>query len=260
MSRRDPAQNLDRCAPRSKRGRLEQRVRILVVLKRTNLGEIDSRRATRSVREQVADGLREAIVSGQLRPGERLGQDRLCADYGVSPGPVREALRQLESEGLVEHFSNRGTFVLDVSEDELCQVLIPVRLVLEGEAFKRMAEHLTESDVKHLEAYIDDMVVGASRGDMGLINEADHHFHEYVVAASKLRHTLQLWRSISPRLQVQFARLAPRHERLTDIVDEHRALLEALRSSDPEAIDRALNEHISESAMELLQRPSGEDL
>jgi DNA-binding GntR family transcriptional regulator len=215
----------------------------------------DGRRATRSVREQVADALREAIVSGDLRPGERLGQERLCALFGVSPGPVREALRQLESEGLVEHFPNRGTFVLDVSEDELSRVLIPVRIVLESEAFKRTARNLSEHDVQRLEAHIADMEAGAAKADMGLINEADHRFHEYVLSASGLRHTLQLWRSISPRLRVQFARLAPRHERLSDIAQEHRALLRALRSGDPATIEGALEEHISQSAQELLKQP-----
>jgi DNA-binding GntR family transcriptional regulator len=217
--------------------------------------QYDERRATRSVREQVADALREAIVSGDLRPGERLGQERLCALFGVSPGPVREALRQLESEGLVEHFPNRGTFVLDVSEEELSRVLIPVRIVLESEAFKRTARNLSDHDVRRLEAHIADMETGAAKADMGLINEADHRFHEYVLAASGLRHTLQLWRSISPRLRVQFARLAPRHERLSDIAEEHRALLRALRSGEPASIDNALEEHISQSAKELLNQP-----
>jgi DNA-binding GntR family transcriptional regulator len=224
-------------------------------VKRATINQADGRRATRSVREQVADALREAIVSGELRPGERLGQERLCALYGVSPGPVREALRQLESEGLVEHFSNRGTFVLDVSEEELSQVLIPVRIVLESEAFKRTAQNLSEHDVRRLEAHIGDMEAGAAKSDMGLINEADHRFHEYVLAASGLRHTLQLWRSISPRLRVQFARLAPRHERLSEIAEEHRALLRALRSGDPASIDDALEEHISQSAQQLLMQP-----
>jgi DNA-binding GntR family transcriptional regulator len=217
--------------------------------------QLDARRATRSVREQVADALREAVVSGDLRPGERLGQERLCALYGVSPGPVREALRQLESEGLVEHFPNRGTFVLDVSEEELSRVLIPVRIVLESEAFKRTARNLSDHDVMRLETHIADMEAGAAKADMGLINEADHRFHEYVLAASGLRHTLQLWRSISPRLRVQFARLAPRHERLSDIAEEHRALLHALRLGDPASIDDALEEHISQSAQELLRQP-----
>lgn len=217
--------------------------------------QLDARRATRSVREQVADALREAVVSGELRPGERLGQERLCALYGVSPGPVREALRQLESEGLVEHFPNRGTFVLDVSEEELSRVLIPVRIVLESEAFKRTARNLSDHDVMRLETHIADMEAGAAKADMGLINEADHRFHEYVLAASGLRHTLQLWRSISPRLRVQFARLAPRHERLSDIAEEHRALLHALRLGDPASIDDALEEHISQSAQELLRQP-----
>ncbi|MBA2273224.1 MAG: GntR family transcriptional regulator [Actinobacteria bacterium] len=212
---------------------------------------------TRSVRQQVADALREAIVSGVLPPGERLRQEQLCTLFGVSPGPLREAFRQLESEGLIEHFSNRGSFVLDISEEELNQVLIPVRLVLEKEAFKRTAQQLSEEDVFRLDRYITDMETGAATGSIGLINEADHRFHEYVVAASGLRHTLQLWRSVSPRLRVQFARLAPRHERLSEIVDEHRVLLEALRSGKPDAIDSALELHISQSARDLLNRQSG---
>jgi GntR family transcriptional regulator of gluconate operon len=211
---------------------------------------------TRSVRQQVADALREAIVSGELPPGARLRQEQLCTLFGVSPGPLREAFRQLESEGLIEHFSNRGSFVLDISEEELNQVLIPVRLVLEKEAFKRTAQHLSEEDDSRLERYIADMATGAAMEDIGLINEADHRFHEHVVVSSGLRHTLQLWRSVSPRLRVQFARLAPRHERLSEIVDEHRAVLEALRSGMPDAIDRALEEHISQSAKDLLNRQS----
>ncbi|MDQ3767651.1 MAG: GntR family transcriptional regulator [Actinomycetota bacterium] len=211
---------------------------------------------TRSVRQQVADALREAIVSGELPPGARLRQEQLCAMFGVSPGPLREAFRQLESEGLIEHFSNRGSFVLDISEEELNHVLIPVRLVLEREAFKRAAQHLSEEDVSRLERYITDMESGAVTGNIGVINEADHRFHEHVVAASGLRHTLQLWRSVSPRLRVQFARLAPRHARLSEIVDEHRAVLQALRSGVPEAIDSALEEHISQSARDLLTRQS----
>ncbi|CAN5340646.1 hypothetical protein BH20ACT22_BH20ACT22_23440 [soil metagenome] len=146
--------------------------------------------------------------------------------------------------------------MLDISEEELNQVLIPVRLVLEKEAFKRAAQHLSEEVDARLERYITDMETGAATGNIGLINEADHRFHEHVVVSSGLRHTLQLWRSVSPRLRVQFARLAPRHERLSEIVDEHRAVLEALRSGVPDAIDRALEEHISQSAKDLLNRQS----
>lgn len=116
-------------------------------------------------------------MSGVLRPGERLGQEQLCARFGVSPGPLREALRQLESEGLVEHFSNRGSFVLDISEEELIRVLIPVRLILEREAFKRTAQCLTGDDIDWLERHIAKMATGAANGDMALINEADHRFH-----------------------------------------------------------------------------------
>src|SRR5262245_2591404 len=90
----------------------------------------------KSLRHQVLETLREAIITGRFQPGNRLVEEELCLQLGVSRGPVREALRQLEQEGLVVSFPYRATEVIGVSEEEVREVLIPMRLTLERFAFR----------------------------------------------------------------------------------------------------------------------------
>src|SRR2546423_14614892 len=88
-------------------------------------------------REQVVEALREAIVAGKLEDGERLIEDRIARELRTSRGPVREALRQLEHEGFVVSYPYRGAVVLGVSDEEVREVLVPVRLVPEKDRFPK---------------------------------------------------------------------------------------------------------------------------
>jgi DNA-binding GntR family transcriptional regulator len=209
-----------------------------------------------SRRQQVVDAVRGAIVSGEIVPGEQLKQDQLAGELGVSPAPIREALRQLESEGLVAHQPNRGVFVTAVSAAELFEVLLPVRLSLEVYAFGQSMSLLTEAQYAELERLVADMGQGAADLDLVAINEADQRFHEIVVAASEAPHTIQLWQSVHSRIRAQLSRMVPRHAGLRAIADEHRKLLNVLRAGDPAAIRETLHEHIVVAA-EVLLRENG---
>jgi DNA-binding GntR family transcriptional regulator len=198
------------------------------------------------------DLLRHAIITGELGAGDQLKQDRLCSDFGISPGPVREALRQLESEGLVEHFPNRGVFVTDVSADEFLGVLMPVRTAIETYAVPLAAQRMSESAFQELENLVQRIKEEAERGDLGVINELDVRFHELTIEASGSGHALQLWRAVLPRIRAQIYRLSPRHRDLGEIATEHRRLLDALRLRDPEGIRIAVEHHIVGTANELL--------
>ncbi len=204
-----------------------------------------------SRRQQVADLLREAIVSGALAAGEQLKQDQLGQELGVSPGPLREAMRQLESEGLVALHPNQGVFVTEVSAEELFGVLLPVRLVLERYAVSRAAARLTEDDFAGLDRLVRVMDDGARQGSPATVNEADLRFHELTVTASGSVHATQLWRSVLPRIRVHIYRSAPRHRTLQEIPAEHRELLSALRTRDPSVIGAALEQHIIGAARTL---------
>lgn len=207
-----------------------------------------------SGRSLIAASLREGIVSGAIAAGEQLKQEELSEYFGVSPGPIREALRQLESEGLVRHFPNRGAFVTDVSAEEAVAVLLPVRFLLEKYAFQIVQQRLDDTLTAKLQRELDTMQRGADIHDVAMINEADVRFHELVVESSGAYQTIQLWHSVLPRIRMQFYRLTPRHHHLDEVPVEHRDLLRALLDGDPAHLAEVLEEHIIGTSASLLER------
>jgi len=199
---------------------------------------------TSSRRQQVVETLRHAIISGRYEPGERLIEASISRELGTSRGPVREALRQLEHEGLVMSFPYRGAVVLGVSEEEVQQVLIPIRLTLERFSFAKALELITEADFAELGKQVWLMEEAAKAGDLQRIVEADLRFHEIVLSKSGRPHTVQVWRSIWPRIRGYFYRYG-RHRELSEIVEEHRELLAALQTRDPELVLGLLEQHIA---------------
>ncbi|MGH3463212.1 MAG: GntR family transcriptional regulator [Kribbellaceae bacterium] len=209
-----------------------------------------------SRRQQVLDVLREEVVTGKRKPGEQLKQDVLAGEFGVSPGPVREALRHLESEGLVEHVPNYGVYVADINPGELMRLLLPVRLAIETYAVPLAAQTLRSGRLDDLERLVDQMDAGVRNNDLALINDLDVRFHEITVEAAGSLHALQLWRSVQPRIRALIYRLAPRHTELAEIPQEHRQLLDAIRAQDEDTLRKALEEHIIGTAVDLLDAPT----
>jgi DNA-binding GntR family transcriptional regulator len=195
-------------------------------------------------RQQVVEALREAIVGGRLEPGERLIEERLSKMLATSRGPVREALRQLEHEGLVMSFPYRGAVVLGVSEEEVREVLIPIRLTLERFSFVKAMQLLTDDDFAELGKQVWVMEEAARQNDLPRQVEADLHFHDIVLSHAGQPHAVQLWRSITPRIRAYFLRYGKFRD-LDVIVEEHRELLAALQSRDPEVLLPVLDVHIT---------------
>jgi DNA-binding GntR family transcriptional regulator len=195
---------------------------------------------TRPLREEIVDELRYAIVTGDLEPNQRLVEEDLARTFEISRGPVREALRQLEQEGLVESTPHRGTAVLDISEAEISEVVIPIRIILETSAFLSVQGRLRPADVAKLQDCIDNMRVGDPRE----VADADMLFHRTVMERARKPHTLQIWQTISPRVRAFFTR----HGQSADAAqsaDEHQQLLDALCGTDPDLLRRTIREHIA---------------
>jgi DNA-binding GntR family transcriptional regulator len=195
----------------------------------------------------VTDILRTAISSGRFGPGDRLIESTLSTELGTSRGPVREALRQLENEGLVMSFPYRGAVVLGVSDEEVQEVLIPIRLTLERYSWTRALEKLTDDDFAELGKQIWLMEQAGKANDLLKLVEADLAFHEIVITASGQLHTVQLWRTIWPRIRAYFYRYE-RFRSFEATVEEHRELLEALQTRDPEVALAVLQRHIDVAA------------
>ena len=193
--------------------------------------------------QQVIEILRTAIISGRFDPGDRLIESALSAELGTSRGPVREALRQLENEGLVMSFPYRGAVVLGVSDEEVHEVLIPIRLTLERYSWTRALEQLTEDDFAELGKQIWLMEQAGKANDLIKLVDADLGFHELVISASGQLHTVQIWRTIWPRIRAYFFRYE-RFRSFEETVEEHRELLAALQTRDRAIVVEQLERHI----------------
>jgi DNA-binding GntR family transcriptional regulator len=200
---------------------------------------------TRSPRRaQVVEAIREAIIAGRLADGERLIEDRIARELKTSRGPVREALRQLEHEGFVVSYPYRGAVVLGVSDEEVQQVLVPVRLVLEKYSFPKAAALMDDEDFAELAKEVWQMQEAARTSDLARSVEADMRFHELMLERAQQPHTAQVWHSIAPRIRAYFYRYG-RTADLARIAFEHGELLTALQTRDADTIGAALEQHIA---------------
>lgn len=196
----------------------------------------------------VVDALREAILSGRYRPGERLQQMAVADDLGVSPTPVREALRQLEAEGLVVHHPHRGVRVADVSLDEMAEVT-QMRAVLAGLAARMAVERLTPEAraelVDRLERIVRKTEAKIRSGNLKDWTALVDDFHRAVLSAARAPRIERLVTELGRSFPRDIVGLAPEHaERGTR---EHRDLLEAIRADNAEAAERVMCEHVNHS-------------
>lgn len=206
----------------------------------------------------VASELRRRIIEGQIGIGEHLAELDLADRMKVSRGPVREALRLLEREGLVESRPSGRMVVVGLSRDGIAD-LFDVRLCLELHALTRATDRITADDVQRLQRLIDEMEACAEQGLASRFIEFDMAFHEQFFAIAGNRFLTQLRQSITPPLSALLeteiltvlgatAFLTPRIRVVNQL---HQTILEAVSRSDREGACRALKEHL-EGARDVL--------
>ncbi len=207
----------------------------------------------RVLRHEVLLGLRTGILAGEIVPGTRLLEIPLAAELGVSRGPVREALRQLEQEGLVEFFPHRGAVVVGVAESEV-ETIYGIRALLEGRAFAQACRTLTDEDIEGLGDTVEKMIEASEAGDVDTVTEHDLAFHGRVVELSGFQYLRRLWTSIDGvvRSRTFHATVVPEptdpaeaREWLIGPSIEHRELVDALRSRRPAVASKAAMAHVN---------------
>lgn len=202
------------------------------------------RRERRVLRDEIRDELIEQILSGRLAPGDRIVEMRIAERFGVSQAPVREALRDLDLLGFVVSSPFRGAIVREISVEELVQ-LYPIRAVLEGLAARDAAARIDAGGLKKLENLLTTMRSAAARGDIRRAVESDFAFHVMIVEASANRLLQQIWDRM--RLATTtFLTMSKSHHSLSEIAERHAAVLEAMRTRNPEAAEAAMRQHIEE--------------
>lgn len=203
-----------------------------------------NQRKLKSLAEQVYDKVRKDIISGVLNPGERIVEMDVAATMGTSQGPVREALQQLEREGLIVRQARSATYVAKTTVKEIYE-LFSIRSVIEGFAIRRTARTITPSQVAELEALTDQMRIAGDNDDMFQLTESDILFHRQICTWANSAGLLRAWDPLYSQIQHFIVQTHKNYfEGLTDIADTHLPIIEALRAQDEDAASRLVQEHV----------------
>ncbi|HET9663119.1 MAG TPA: GntR family transcriptional regulator [Burkholderiales bacterium] len=217
---------------------------------------LEVQRLAAPLRQQVVDALRQAIIEGRLAPGARLTERELTEMMRVSRTVIREALRQLESEGLIAIIPNKGPVVRTLTLSE-AKDLYQIRAVLEGLAARLFTEHAGEAHLKRLAAALDVVVRAYAGGDAQQVLETKNRFYDVLFEGagsetlSSMLNTLHAriwrWRALGlshPGRSVQRSKESMRNLR---------AVLAAIRKRDPDAAERITREEASRAAAEVIR-------
>lgn len=194
---------------------------------------------------RVFEQLKRAIVELAHRPGDSLSEAEVARQLGVSRQPVREAFIKLAEVGLVEIRPKRGTFVRLISQREVQNARF-IREAIETAVVRKAAAEASEAELKTLNALIDRQEKFARAGDLSGFLELDEAFHRTIAMAADCEHA---WHIVED-LKVQFDRVRflslPQATPIKTLVDQHRAIADAIAQRDPARAEQAMHEHLGE--------------
>ena len=195
------------------------------------------------LRDVVFNTLRQAILRGELQPGERLMEIQLAQRLGVSRTPVREAIRKLELEGLVLMIPRRGAEVAEITRQDLEDVL-EVRAALEELAVKDACEHITDEQLQDLKKAANEFKRSLEGTDLVACAEADIHFHEIIYAATNNKRLVQMLNNLREQMYRYRIEYLKKKECHPQLVAEHEEVIDAIESGEREKAMRITSQHI----------------
>ena len=201
---------------------------------------------------QVFAVLEQKILDGALEPGESLIELKLSAELGVSRTPVREAMRQLEREGLVRTIPNKGAVVVGVSEKDI-EDIYTIRTSIEGLAAKWAAAHITDEELAELRGIVELQAFYAAKEDGNQVWQLDSRFHELLYDACRSRPLKQTLSAFHTYIQHARQLAFQSSGRAAAVIREHTAILEALERHDAASSERLTAGHIQNAMRNFLR-------
>ncbi len=205
------------------------------------------------LRDVVFHTLRRAILTGQLKPGERLMEVHLANKLGVSRTPIREAIRKLELEGLVTMIPRRGAEVAQITEKSLKDVL-EVRRALDVLSVELACERITKEEMEELYRACQEFEKAAREKEPSVIAQADVRLHDIIVDATRNQRLKQLVNNLSEqmyRYRFVYIQEANQYENL---IEEHREVYESIAERNKERAARAARLHIDNQELSILRQ------
>lgn len=205
-----------------------------------------------TLREKILETIRDAILKGTMKPGERVSEPELAERFGISRTPIREAFRQLESEGYLEVIPRKGAVVASLSERDI-EEFYAIKIILEGFAARMAAEKLTAKEIERLEVINERLQQIAKEGDVKTFFRVHNEFHEvFIKAAGNEKLSEMINQLVMKFKRLRLASLS-QPGRMEVSIEDHRDMIEAFKDHDGERADSLVRHAATIGADVLIQ-------
>jgi DNA-binding GntR family transcriptional regulator len=203
-----------------------------------------SKQKRATLTDQAFQQIREAIRRGKLKPGDRLVETQLAEEMQISRFPIREALRYLEKEGLVQAKPFKGTYVARLTEKDM-EELYSLRSAIEELAVRILIKNIDEHKIKKLESIVAAMVQASEENDIDKMISEDLRFHQTICELSGHRKLTEVWLNLENQLQIFLTIEKNLFENSYQFVTTHHPILEAIKSRKIGSAQKAIRGHLN---------------
>jgi len=189
-----------------------------------------------TLRERIVEFIKDAVVSGRLKPGERVPEQEIAANFGISRTPIREAFRQLETEGFISLIPRKGAVVSPITDKDVVE-FYAIKSLLEGYAARTACDALTPRDIKRLEGLNTAMERCADRGDVKGFFRFDNQFHDTFLKACGNDKLCALVHSLVQQFERFRVTALSLPGRMKDSVSQHWEIIKAFKNSDAALVE-----------------------
>ena len=206
-----------------------------------------------ALHEQVAHRLRQMLVENRIAPGAKLNERELSEVLNVSRTPLREAIKMLAAEGLVELLPNRGAIAVELSEADVLNTF-EVMAGLEAQSGELAAQRITDAELNEIKAMQFEMMAAYTRRDLPAYYRLNSAIHRAINAAAKNPVLMATYNQVNARLQALRFRSNQDGDKWRDAVKEHEQMVVALSARDPVAMRRVMSEHLAHKLETVIQQ------
>jgi len=204
-----------------------------------------------SMSEQLVDYIKTQILNGELNPGDRVVETKLAKELNISQTPVREALRQLQGEGIIMIVPNRGPLVCDLKIEDVFEIY-SMRSVLEGLAIRLATQLATDEEIAELEHYYNEMKSKLTNEKITHLLKESFYIHDTIIRLSRHNRLMQMYKSISFQIAL-VNRILGTYSTKEKEVMEHWELIDALKRRDPQYAENTMRKHIYRSYCDFIE-------
>lgn len=202
-----------------------------------------SKHKIKSLKDIVYEAISKNILAGEIQVGAWLKETELSEQLGISRGPIREALGLLEQDGFVHSEPNKGAIVTELSLDEVDEVYIPIRKIVERYALINSHDILQDEDYSYLSRIIDNLEEAYLDNNMEKVTEFDYEFHRHIVSKCASTTLKSIWYSLSARITRWIYSQTKIIELAENVVQQHRDLLDGIKVGDKEKLEELIHHH-----------------